>query len=431
MTPGGRIAAAIEVLSEMNQHHRPATEALKDWGRTHRFAGSADRAAIGNVVFDALRHKSSASWILDDDGPRANVLGTLAVHWGKSLEDIELYFAGDRHAPSPLTASETSAINERSLDAAPDWVRADLPEWVAPLLQANFDEELITEGQALARRPPVGLRVNTLKSSREKVAKAFSRFDPRPTTLSHDGLLVGPPAEFGRTPNVQADGAYQKGWVEVQDEGSQVVSQLVHAQPGEQVLDYCAGAGGKTLALSASMQNKGQVFAYDADRSRLSAIYERIKRAGCRNVQVREPAESVLPDLEGRMDRVVVDAPCTGSGVWRRRPDAKNRLTPQALENRQEEQRQVLREAAAFVKPGGYLCYITCSIIAEENEGQVYQFLGANEDKFQLLSAGEVWQDLFGFHALQPWSTDNCSVTLTPATTGTDGFYFAVLGRRA
>lgn len=430
MTPGGRIAAAIEVLSEMEQHHRPATEALRDWGRTHRFAGSGDRAAIGNLVFDALRHKASAQWSLDADTPRAAVLGTLLVHWRKSAEDIASWFEGDKHAPSPLTDAEQQSAASRKLSGAPDWVRADVPEWVEPLMRANFDDDVIIEGQALAQRPPIGLRVNTLKGNTTNSAKALSRFSPKPTKLAPNGLVLDPPKGFGRTPNIQSDGAYQKGHVEIQDEGSQIAAHLVFAQPGEQILDYCAGAGGKTLALAACMENKGQIFAYDADRSRLASIYERIKRAGCRNVQVREPGVDALKGLEGKMDRVVIDAPCTGSGVWRRRPDAKWRLTPEALEKRMEEQRQVLAEASKFVKPGGYLCYITCSVFAEENEGQVYGFLEDNSDKFEILSAGEVWQDLFGFDAAQPWSSDECSVTLTPATTGTDGFYFAVMGRK-
>lgn len=430
MPPGGRISAAMEVLAEMEKHHRPATEALRDWGRTHRFAGSSDRAAIGNLVFDALRHKASASWVLEDETARAAVLGTLVSHWKKSPEDLKTWFEGDRHAPSPLSETETASLNNRNLNEAPNWVQADLPEWVAPLFEANFDEELVVEGKALAERPPIGLRVNTLRSNREKVAKALARFSPRETRLAPDGLYVTPPEGFGRTANIQADGAYQKGWVEVQDEGSQVVAHLAFAQPGEQILDYCAGAGGKTLALAACMQNKGQLFAYDSDRSRLAPIHERLKRASCRNVQVREPQEGVLKDLENRMDRVVVDAPCTGSGVWRRRPDAKWRLTPEALEKRLEEQQQVLRGAAVYVKPGGYLCYITCSVFGEENEGQVYNFLEENGGNFEILSAGEVWQDLFSFDAPQPWSADECSVTLTPATTGTDGFYFAVLGRK-
>jgi 16S rRNA (cytosine967-C5)-methyltransferase len=429
MTPGGRIAAAIEVLEEMERHHRPATEALRDWGRTHRFAGSGDRAAIGNVVFDCLRHKASASWVMGKDSARAVVAGTLVLHTQTPLETVQQWFSGEKFCPEPLSTEELKALDSEALTTAPDWVRAELPEWVAPHFQANFDDEMVAEGKALAQRPPLDLRVNSLKAKREKVAKALARFKPKPTTLSFNGLRISPPDLFGRTANVQIDGAYQKGWVEIQDEASQVVARLVDAKPGEQILDYCAGAGGKTLALSACMENKGQIFAYDANRSRLAPIHERIRRAGLRNVQVREPHEGVLDDLTGRMDRVMVDAPCTGSGIWRRRPDAKWRLSPDALERRMAEQTLALAEAAKFVRSGGYLCYITCSLFPDENEGQVYSFLEEEGDKFQLLSAGEVWQDTFGLDALTPWSSDNCSITLTPATTQTDGFFFAVLGR--
>ena len=225
---------------------------------------------------------------------------------------------------------------------------------------------------------------------------------------------------------MQADGAFQKGFFEVQDEGSQIVADLVLARPGEQVLDFCAGAGGKTLALAASMENKGQIHAYDADRQRLKPIHERLKRAGVRNVQVHAP-DADLSALVGKMDRVVVDAPCTGTGTWRRRPDTKWKLTKENLETRLTEQEEVLSQAAPFVRPGGFLIYITCSILPEENENQIAAFLDENAG-FELLSAGEVWQDLFGFDKAQPWSADMKSITLTPASTGTDGFYFAVLG---
>ncbi|CAN0581854.1 unnamed protein product, partial [Laminaria digitata] len=217
-------------------------------------------------------------------------------------------------------------------------------------------------------------------------------------------------------------------WFEIQDEGSQIVADLVYARPGEQVLDYCAGAGGKTLALTAVMDNKGQVHAYDADKSRLAPIFERIKRAGTRNVQVHA-AGSDLSGLEGRMDRVVIDAPCTGSGTWRRRPDAKWRLRPHAIEERLKEQHDVLEEAARFVRPGGFLVYITCSLFRPENEGQVYAFCERHPD-YDILSAGEVWQDLFGFDKPQPWSEDLKCITLTPAATDTDGFFFAVMQKK-
>ena len=224
-------------------------------------------------------------------------------------------------------------------------------------------------------------------------------------------------------------GAYQKGFAEIQDQGSQIVSELVFAQPGENVLDFCAGAGGKTLALAALMDNRGQIHAYDADKHRLAPIHERLRRAGVRNVQVHTP-DSDLSMLIEKLDRVIVDAPCTGSGTWRRRPDSKWKLTKENLEERLRQQEEVLSEAAPFVRPGGFLIYITCSIFPEENENQVYSFVSDNPE-YELVSVGEVWEELYGFDKPQPWSSDMKSITLTPNSTGTDGFFFAVMERRS
>ncbi len=427
MKPAGRLQAAIEVLSEIAERHRPAAQALADWGRSHRFAGSGDRAAIGNLVYDALRHKASIAWRMGGDTPRNLALGVAVYLWGQSPQDLAQSFTDDRHAPAPLGDAEIARLENSDLAEAPGWVQAEIPEWLEDALAENFDEDFVAEGQALALRPPVDFRVNTLKADRDKVEKALKRYRLEPTPLATNGLRLAPSQGPSRVPNIQPEAPYQKGWIEVQDEGSQVCSALVFAQPGEQVLDYCAGAGGKTLALAAAMANKGQIFAYDSDRTRLAPIYDRLKRAGTRNVQVRAPDDK-LDDLEQKMDRVVVDAPCSGSGVWRRRPDAKWRLTPDALERRFAEQRHVLSAASRFVRPGGYLCYITCSVLAQENEAQVYAFL-EESDGFELLSAGEVWEDLYAHSDLKPWSSDECTVTLTPASTGTDGFFFAVLGR--
>ena len=428
MRLGGRAQAAIEVLAALEREKRPVAHLLADWGRSHRFAGGGDRAAIGNLVYDVLRERASTAWTMDSDKPRKLVLGVLMRRWGETPDSLRAAFEGDRHAPDPPSDEESATFAARDLADAPAHVRADVPEWTAEHLQANFADEWIAEGAALAQRPPLDMRVNTLKADGEKVAKAL-RASPDPSPLARHGLRVPPGAGPSRLPNVTADQAYQKGWFEVQDEGSQVVSDLVFAQPGEQVLDLCAGAGGKTLALAAQMNNRGQVHAYDSDRQRLKPIHERIRRAGARNVQVHEP-DADLSALVGRMDRVLVDAPCTGSGTWRRRPDAKWKLTSEQLEARLQEQDEVLSQAAPFVRPGGFLCYVTCSVFPEENEARVQTFLEDNSN-FEALSAGEVWQDLFGFSKPQPWSSDMKSVTLTPASTGTDGFFFAVLGRTA
>ncbi|MEM7619237.1 MAG: RsmB/NOP family class I SAM-dependent RNA methyltransferase [Pseudomonadota bacterium] len=428
MRLGGRIQAAIEVLETIENHHQPASIALADWGRSHRFAGSADRAAIGNLVYDVLRNRSSIAWRMGNETARALALGTVKYIWDESLEDLKQLFAEDKFAPDQLSEVEEQALQQDDLSDAPGWIKANIPEWLEEAFQANFDEAYIEEGLALSTRPPTDLRINTLKANAAKVTKVLARFKPQQAPLTQNGVRLPASEKQARGANVLPEAAYQKGWFEVQDAGSQIVSELVFPQKGEQILDFCAGGGGKTLALSALMENTGQIHAYDANRERLAPIYDRLKRSGARNVQVYAPQESTLETLTGKMDRVVVDAPCSGSGVWRRRPDAKWRLSEKALSERQQEQADILRAAAQFVKPGGYLCYITCSLLVEENENQVYAFL-EQTDTFELLSASEVWQDLYGDAALQPWSSDECSITLTPATTQTDGFFFAVMGR--
>src|SRR5690606_34587654 len=218
-----------------------------------------------------------------------------------------------------------------------------------------------------------------------------------------------------RTPNVTTDEGYQKGWFEVQDQGSQIVAALAGAREGEQVLDLCAGAGGKTLALAATMGNKGQVFAYDADRSRLAPIYDRLKRNGVRNVQVRAPNPGALDDLAGKMDRVVVDAPCTGTGTWRRRPDTKWKLTPDLLAQRRSEQADILEQALQYLKPGGILAYITCSILPEENDDQIVAFKTARP--VQSIEVADAWRSALITELPNGLATDAGGLLLSPHRT--------------
>lgn len=232
----------------------------------------------------------------------------------------------------------------------------------------------------------------------------------------------------GRHPNVQAEPAFQKGWFEVQDEGSQIVAALAGAAPGMQVLDFCAGAGGKSLAMSAAMENTGQICAFDADKQRLAPIFDRLRRAGCRNVQA-VAGEAALAPLEGRMDLVLVDAPCTGSGTWRRRPDAKWRLSEKQLEQRQAEQAEILEKASRFVRPGGRLAYVTCSVFAEENADRVKAFLDAFP-AFQPVDHATLWQRNFPDKAALARIDPALGIALSPLRTGTDGFYFAAFERR-
>lgn len=428
MRLGGRVQAAIEVLGDMDKRKRPVAEALRDWGKAHRFAGSGDRAAIGNIVYDALRNRASTYYLMNSDKPRKLVLGTLMRHWDFDAEKLATAFDDDKFAPDLLSEDEQKTFDQCNLAEAPLHVQGDIPEWCAESFEANFDEEWLAEAKAMTTRPPVDIRVNTLKSNRDKIARSLEKVGATPTHLAQNGLRIKAGSGFYRQPNVQAEAGFQKGWFEIQDEGSQVVSELVLAKPGEQVLDFCAGAGGKTLALSAIMENKGQLHAYDSDKHRLKPIYERIKRAGTRNVQVHAPDDD-LSALVSNMDKVVIDAPCTGSGTWRRRPDAKWRLSQENMAMRMQQQEEVLSQGSVFVRPGGHLVYITCSVFPEENENQIYSFCEDNPE-FEILSAGEAWQDLYGFDKLQPWSSDMKCITMTPASTNTDGFFFAVLGRK-
>ncbi|NNC36749.1 MAG: RsmB/NOP family class I SAM-dependent RNA methyltransferase [Acidimicrobiales bacterium] len=427
---GGRIQAAIEVLDDITNQHTPVGNALRDWGKAHRFAGSKDRAAIGAIVHDALRYKSSIAWRMGDDSSRALALGTLVFVWGETVEAINAALEDDKHSPNPLTKAEISALTGgKNIDLAPDWVRADVPEWLWPAFENNYGEEAVGEGQALRARAPLDLRVNTIKADNAKVGKSVDALRATETPLSPIGFRIEPGNGLDRLPNIQSEPVYLTGDVEIQDEGSQIVSLLVDAKPGEKVLDYCAGGGGKTLALAAEMQNQGTVYAYDIDKRRLAPLYQRAMRAGATNVEIIQPPIGSLDVLKGQMDRVLIDAPCTGAGTWRRKPDAKWRLSPETLEIRMNEQRAVLSQAKDFVKPGGLLFYVTCSMLAEENEGQIYPFLDENPD-FELLSAGETWEEKIGTDKAKPWSEDGCTLTLTPASTNTDGFFFAVMERK-
>lgn len=429
MTPGGRAQGAIEVLQDIAARHRPAADSLKDWGLAHRFAGSGDRAAIGTLVYDALRQRRSLAWRMGAETPRALVLGALAFVWGMPGEDMASAFAGDRHAPQALSPDEMTAIAAAGIADAPDEARANVPDWLWPAFAAAFGARAVEQGVALGQRAPLDLRVNTLKATRDKVLKALSRFGAEAAPLTPLGVRIPAPEGGARQPNVQAEAAFQKGWFEVQDAGSQAASLLAGAHAGEQVLDLCAGAGGKTLALAAMMDNKGQIHAYDADRHRLKNIFERLKRAGTRNVQVLPAGDAAsLGGLKGRMDLVLVDAPCTGSGVWRRRPDAKWRLTPQVLAARIAEQDAVLDQAAALVRPGGRLVYVTCSMLPAENSERVTAFCARHDDfaPSPFAAAAGGLEGSFGSDLSR-----ETSVQLTPLDHSTDGFFVANLERSA
>ena len=422
MQPAGHASAAIEVLAAVESLRLPAAHALRDWGRAHRFAGSRDRGTIGTIVFDVLRRRASLAWRMDDESPRALVLGWLAFLKGLPLERIE-EMAVARHGFGALSEQEKTRLSSpRSLDDAPMWVRADIPQWLEGAFVDVWGAGAVAEGAALAERAPLDLRANALKADRAKVARALSRFSPEETPLSPWGLRIRPDAE-GRLPNVEAEGAHGRGLFEIQDEGSQIAALLTGAGPGMQVLDLCAGGGGKTLALAAMMENRGQIFAHDADRMRLRPIHERIRRAGVRNVQVVEPhARERMENLEGRMHITLVDAPCTGTGTWRRHPDAKWRLTEKALKARLETQDALLDDAVRFVRHGGRLVYVTCSVLKAENEDRMKAFLSRHANFSPIF-----WREVHDIPSIPADSGLSPFLRLSPLQHGTDGFFIAVL----
>jgi 16S rRNA (cytosine967-C5)-methyltransferase len=428
MTPGARVAAAIEVLDDILARRRPAQDGLKEWGLAHRFAGSKDRAAISGIVFDAMRRKASAAWIMQDETPRAIVLGALHLQRELAVAEIASLCSGEGHSPAVLSEAERAHLCGAYLEGAPLHVAADIPEWLAPHFLASFGERAMEEGRALAQRAPVDLRVNSLKAARDKALSQLAHLHPQPTPFSPIGLRIAPGAE-GRAPALTAERAFAKGLVEIQDEGSQLAALLCAAKPGEQVLDLCAGGGGKTLALAAEMENRGQIYATDTDGRRLMPIYARLERANVRNVQVRAPrgAADILADLRERCDLVLIDAPCTGTGTWRRNPDAKWRIRPGALAERVKAQDELLARAADFVKPGGRIVYVTCSVLRDENEDRVSAFV-RTRPQFALQSATAMIERA-GLAALQPFATNEIGLRLSPATTHTDGFYIAMLTR--
>ena len=429
MTPAARLAAAIEVLTTIETDRKPAADTLKQWGTAHRFAGSGDRAAIAGLVYDALRRKASSAFLMGEDTPRAIALGMLVRERGLDVDTVARFADGSRHAPAVLSDDERRRIETASLAGAPAWVAGDYPQWLDDKLADSFGDERIAEGEALASRAPLDLRVNVLKAKRDQVLADLSDLDAAPTPWSPWGLRI-PLAADARSPGIHAEPAFIKGGVEIQDEGSQIAARLSAAKPGEQVLDLCAGAGGKTLALAAMLDNRGRLYATDSDKRRLAPIYERLERAGVQCVEVLTPKRDggELGPLKGRCDLVLIDAPCSGTGAWRRNPDAKWRMRPGALEQRLKQQAEVLDRAATALKPGGRIAYITCSVLEAENGAQVRAFL-ARQSGFAVVPPEAVC-DALGTAApdFKPAARlGREGLLMTPRRTGTDGFFVSLL----
>jgi len=407
MHPNALLDLATGLLRTVLQLDKPADAVVSEFFRRHRALGPRERHALAETTYAVLRRRLQ--------------LPSLAQGGGGALER-RLAILGWQGDAGPLLAAlgpaerawrgQVQAIDTATL---PDKLRHNLPDWLAGALRATLGEDFWPLVQALDRPAPLDLRVNVLKARREAVVAALAAagVEATPTRHSPWGLRVeGKPALSRLEP-------FTSGAVEVQDEGSQLAARAAGVEPGMQVADVCAGGGGKTLALAALMQGKGQIYAHDVDGRRLTPIYDRLKRAGVRNAQVRAPerGRDVLADLAGRMDVVFVDAPCSGSGTWRRAPDSKWRLRPRALETRKQEQAQALALAAPLVKPGGRLMYVTCSVLPDENDDAVDAFVRADGGFEMSASKGLPEAGRKTRHGVQ----------LSPLQTGCDGFYVATL----
>jgi len=401
VTPGARLAAAAEILAEIFARKAAADRAIAAWGKAHRFAGSKDRAAIADRVYACLRRRNECAFAMQDESPRALVLGSLAVADALDLARIEALATDGTHALGALTDRERKHLASPQRVADP-WMALNYPDWLHDDIASAFGANLEREMKALNTRAPLDLRVNTLKATRAETISelnaagltATSRPTPTAIRLADENAKV------------TAHPAYTEGRVEIQDEASQRAVLLAAAQPGDTVIDLAAGAGGKSLALAAAMANKGRVLACDIEPARLRNMEPRIVRAGATIVEiVGDPYGGAISTAKGEgADLVFVDAPCSGTGTWRRNPEAKWTLDRARLAAYSIAQVKLLDRAAELVKPSGRIVYAVCSILPAEGVGQVKAFTGRH-----------------------PTWTVSATESLTPARDETDGFFAAVL----
>ena len=432
MTPGARIQAAIELLDQIAAAAAPADRLVASFFRNRRYAGAKDRRAVTETVYDILRRQGEYAWRASGADSRHLVLAHLMSAGTANAGEVATLFDGQKFCPANLDDQEQAALTRLSQAAAapaPAWVTGNYPEWLGPSLARRFGADLEREMAAFLGRAEVDLRVNLLKSTLARVAAKLAKDDigTTPGGLAPTALRL----DARRTMSKHA--LYLDGSIEIQDEGSQLVALLCAVGPGQQVVDYCAGAGGKSLALAAQMENKGQIFAFDSDARRLEPLRARLQRARVRNVQAHALGEAAaaatLSGLAGKVDRLLLDVPCSGSGVWRRNPESKWRLGAEKLSRYGAAQSRILRSTAPLVRPGGRLIYATCSLLMEENEDQVEGFL-ADQPEFEVLPISRVWDEAMTSPDRAVCPCDDPYLRLTPAQHGTDGFFVAVLQRR-
>lgn len=434
MTPAARLQAVIDVLSEIDDSTNPADRILRAYFRKRRYAGSRDRRAVGDQVYRILRRRGLLDFALNGAGDARSRALLDAAETGNLQDVADMLVAGGQYGPAPLSVQEQDALAQAlerlASGEVPDWAEANIPEWLADYLKSALGDGWRNQLPEPDQRASVDLRVNSARSNRDRV---LSR-------LRADGIEA---EAFGWTentirvtgnPDLSNHAAYRDGWFEIQDAGSQLVAALVDARPGMLVADVCAGAGGKTLALADQMAGEGILHALDIGKIRLDQLEKRARRAEVENIEraVADMSRSAPDDLIARMDRVLVDAPCTGTGTWRRNPENRWRLQPDIIDDYCRLQKEILLNAAKLVSSGGRLIYATCSVLPAENVTAITEFLTAHQE-FQLISIDEVLSGSPTAGAIQVERLDDLgkvdSLALNTGTHQTDGFYAAVLER--
>ena len=401
MTPGARLNATIEILETILHGRKAADIAMVDWAKSHRFAGSGDRRAVEARVYKILRRRNECAHAMHgQEDPRSLVLGSLALE-GLNADQIDDLYTDGLYSPGALSIGARAALNASPASVPGPWVTLNYPAWLDEELNRSLGAELNAEMEAMLGRAALDVRANALKGSRADAIKALAAEE-----IEADASKIAPMAirVRGHSKLEHLD-CFRNGLIEVQDAASQATCEMLAVRPGERVVDLCAGAGGKSLAMAAMMQNQGTILACDVDGKRLGRLAPRAVRCGATMIELTgNPHGDHLHLVADCADAVLVDAPCSGSGTWRRNPEAKWTLDADRLESYRTAQAQCLDRAFELVRPDGRVLFVTCSVLKSEGEDQIDAAI-----------------------TRMPGLTIGAMRRFSPATTDTDGFFAGLL----
>ena len=437
MIPSARINATIEILEKVGSSSLNVDRVTLSYFRQRRFAGAKDRSFIIQLVYRLVRNRIKINWWLDSlnlaFSPRFQVIAGLALFNDGPIEDIEDLFKEGEHSTGLLDDEEGNLIKElvpQSIfnEKMPDNVKYECPDWIADRLRPIYGNDLNSHLEALNAEASFDLRLNTLTNpNREGIRQALKRqgLKTELTTYSPFGL------RSNRRQRLDGTKYFKSGLIEVQDEGSQLAALLVGAAPGMQIIDFCTGSGGKAMVMGGLMQNTGRIVAMEVSQNRLKQAGIRISRAGLHNIErklISDENDKKIKRLTKKFDRVLVDAPCTGTGTWRRDPDTRAKYSDLDLENMMSLQDRILASAARLTKPGGCLVYVTCSLLREENEDRIIALLSRRKD-YKIVPIPKIWDEQVTVKGGGKCPTNSEMLRLTPKEHNTDGFFAAVLRR--